>query len=138
MKAKSTEELKKTGSYRRSRHGNRLEAPCLENVPDPPEGLNQAASTYWYKKASELLDLGQLHKADEEPLKRLCILYAAQDTIVSQMNEAWGNELFSSKLKELEKVAKLITPLERDFGLSPVARTKIKVERKDKNEFEEF
>lgn len=135
---KTTVEHKVSGTYRKDRHGNRAEAPALEAIPDPPDKLSQEAAAHWYRKAGELYQIGQLHRIDLDGLARLCILYEVQDRITQGMNDSWGSELYLKHVKELERVAKLILPLERDFGMNPISRTRIKIDVKKTDEFEDF
>ena len=132
-------------------HGNPGKRRLPENepqptteIPEPPEWLSDEARACWDRVTVELKAMGILHKADQETLVMYC---EAWDAYV----EAWravqqhgmiaysesGSVYQHPAVGIKNKAAAMVLKMAQEFGLTPSARTRVKVMEKEKeDEFE--
>ena len=132
-------------------NGNPSRKKLNENEPRPPSGevqvpagLSALARVVWERLAPICLQMGTLTPADVEPFKRLCELQADLDK-ACESKDAEGFGLFTlsedyngapkmglhAAVKLEKELSPVIRPFYELFGLSPVARARIQVPKKD-------
>lgn len=103
------------GTLKKSREVESIPLPTVAALPQPPEWLrNRHAIAEWYRLTPILFRVGVLTEAGTPALAVLC---AVHGSIVSAFD---GGEVPSAA--ELAQYRNLIN----DFGLTPVAQTKVK------------
>jgi phage terminase small subunit len=107
------------GTERKSRiNGNE---PSLPKMPlEPPGYLSGDALAFWSEHAKALIDAGVLRVSDRHAFGLLCESFAA-----------WRAEPTRDTIAEFRRMLS-------EFGMTPAARTKVKVESKPKDALTEF
>jgi phage terminase small subunit len=107
----------------------------LVNLPDPPEGMNQEAKTYFLSIGRTLIESGRFAGGDEQALARLCHLYSVSDRLEKEMNDAWSEKLVKQNMPLYDKIIKNLLSLETAFQMNPGARYRGKIQHdKEKRE----
>lgn len=125
--SKPAEIHKIEGTFRGDRHSDDIKAPMMSRMPKPPEGMSDAAVEWWKKKCIDLRDMGMLYRSDLEVLAHYCNLLADIDHARSLMNISFSGEERLKWLKYHNEALKFALPLTKEFGFTPLARTKIKL-----------
>jgi len=124
---------------------NRAEPPAPPAIPEPPAWLCAAALVEWERHAPRFKDSGILSHLDRDAFANYC-------QALGRLAEAEG-ELAKSGLtyttpsgfvrpspwlKIIHETVNVITRLQVEFGLTPSARSRIKVESKEIDEFDRY
>ena len=133
MPKKTTEELKKSGSYRPSRHGKEISPASIKYIPKPPSRLNRPAKEEWKRIVKELSNQDQLSNIDKGALSLLCESYGRAveiDETVRSTSGSWGLYLLDAKNSRLIEVYhRAIDYYSKNcgaFGITPAERLKVK------------
>lgn len=139
--AKSTAELKQSGTYRADRHAARAEnhVRILTTVPKPPRDFDQTHAALWKDFAKTLLGLRILAEQDLPMLRTLCETWVLRDKAHSDLNIEGiiykiTNQNGEIVLKENPanglyiKYNAQVVQIANHFGLTPKARQTLKVE----------
>ena len=113
--------------------------------------MSEDAKACWAEVAPQLERMGVLTRIDENALARYCQLWArwkAAELFIARHGEAYPIKDEKGNLKYLHqfpqvgvanKLAVQLTRLEQEFGMTPSARTRIRVEAQHhEDEFEAF
>ncbi len=102
--------------------------------PRQPKDLSPAAAATW-RQMVRLIPAGKLHKLDEVALTVLCTSYADYREAQRQVDEhgtvvlgTTGQPIKNPYCLVLKESWERIRPLLAEFGLSPLARAKLKME----------
>ena len=144
-KPKPVELHRLTGSYRADRHGGRMARQPGE-IPDKPAWLPPEASAEWDRIAPTLAPLGLLTPLDRAAFVAYCLAWAEFVWAVKEVQQAGITYEAEGKLKPHPAVriasnaAKLMLQLAGEFGMTPAARTRLRIELAEFEEdpFEEF
>lgn len=140
--AKPTGIHKLNGTYRPDRHSDDITAPMIGGMPDAPATMSDDAREWWRIKVIDLKDMGLLYRCDMELLAKYCNLLADMDDARRKINASTGGADVGSRLKLLRyhnEALKYAILMAREFGFSPLARTKIHVSAKEtKDAFDEL
>jgi len=108
--------------------------------PEPPDFLMSAAKDEWHEVAGELHALGLLTVLDRNVLAAYCQSFARwkqAETLLAELAErdpetgaltirsAAGNRMFNPLLQVARGAASDMLKFAAEFGLSPVARTRV-------------
>jgi P27 family predicted phage terminase small subunit len=138
-KPKSTEAHKREGTYRGDRHGKRATAPS--GVPDAPKALSDEAAKEWNRVVKLLAAAGLVAKLDRSALALYCQAwsdYWAAKEIIE--NEGWsavgstGNVIEHPAARCMRAAWDQCMRAAREFGLTPAARSSIKLGGGNKEE----
>ena len=126
---KSTRELKITGAYRKDRHGDRADPELTPGQPAMPRTLTDRCSKdMWNRLAPSLYRSKIATQEDALALTALCEWWSEWRKAYRAMQRA---EDLDDKLKSQSLARRAwgetLTLMQR-FGLTPVDRTRIKVE----------
>jgi phage terminase small subunit len=119
---KPTPILKLQGQYRSDRHGDRADAELSTGSPVKPDGLPPFASAMW-DHVVKAVHSDLLAEADTACLEGMAHWYSV-----------WRSNITSVDASELRTAAAAwdrFAALTIRFGMSPVDRTKIKLQAKD-------
>jgi P27 family predicted phage terminase small subunit len=129
--------------------GNPGKRPLNEQEPkpeasagEPPSWLSSDAREIWFRLAAPMTKCGLVTRVDELALARYCTLLAmwikATEAVQKAKSSAYTIKNKSGQIvghRELPQMAELrrlgpqLTQLEREFGLTPASRTRVKAER---------
>lgn len=129
------------GTARKDRHGNRIEPEpeVITEIPEAPESLREPGVKCWDKTAKILLGVKVLTDADLDTLESYCIAYqtmleANSDLDrdgLTQMNPTSGLLSPHPSVNIMNKAQAELRQTGTLLGLSPSARTRINVPKKD-------
>lgn len=118
-------------------------APKIEALPEPPGILDEIGAAHWRDVTNQLDRLGILARADFGLLTAMCNEWAIYWDAEQQMRERsrWYSVkdektggMRYAQIHPMETIKKTAfsnyCELAREFGLSPVARTRIAVDKK--------
>jgi P27 family predicted phage terminase small subunit len=107
-----------------------VEPSLLPKCPEPPAWLHEYAKQEWWRVAPELHVLGLLSAVDTACLGAYCSSYAMWrqaseelDGLLSETKD--GRECRSPLIKIIREAASDMVRYAGEFGLTPVARTRI-------------
>ena len=136
--AKPNELHKRDGTYVPSRHANRLDAPKLDGIPEPPADFSDRHREVWFDLCDKLKELGTLARADYDAVK-MYVAAAVDEERAREILERDGLVIYVGEAprqnpawKIVQDAAKLRKSLFDQFGLTPLARTRVKVEQPPK------
>ena len=138
--------------------GNPGRRPINDREPRPkrrrprcPQWLDADAKATWKQLVPELEQMGVLTRIDGNALARYCVLWSRwkrAEQFIAKHGEAYPIKDEKGNLKDLHqfpqvgvanKLAVQLTRLEQEFGMTPSARTRIRVEAQHhEDEFEAF
>jgi P27 family predicted phage terminase small subunit len=137
-KATPTRILKLRGSWRAD---TRLNEPKALGMPRKPLYVNfsELASRCWDEMMVQLEGTGVLSRTDTNQLARYCLIYAEwielryliekEGSVYQGVDESGRPvEMVRAAAKHASRLAMQLTAIEREFGLTPSARTAIKAE----------
>jgi P27 family predicted phage terminase small subunit len=131
-KPKPTEAHKREGTFRQDRHAARAKAAA--GVPDAPMSLSAEAAKEWKRVVKLLAEAGLVAKLDRSALALYCQSWAdywAAKAIVEK--EGWmavgstGNVIEHPAAKCMQRAWAQCLQAAREFGLTPAARSSIKL-----------
>jgi phage terminase small subunit len=128
--SKPAELHKIEGTYRSDRHSDDIQAPMMVRMPKPPDGMSEVAAEWWKKKVLDLKDMGLLYRSDLELLSVYCNLLADLDHARRQVDGALNTEVRLKWSKAYNETWKVCSQVNSALGQSPLARTRIKIERR--------
>jgi len=141
MQKKPTAIHKLDGTFRPDRHnGNEPQIESSGELKKPPQRLSKEARAIWREEAPPLIDAGIFTVADVGMFTDLCELQALYRQTMEKINCEFVTEgLSGQQVKNpLWSVARdlidRVNSMRRDFGLSPVSRSKVMVAPKPKEE----
>lgn len=118
---KSVAQHKIDGTFRRDRHGDRMETRFEQGLPEKPETLTGDASRLWDTVVSGLPD-GALCHVDWAALSVACSAFA----FARRFREQLERDPLNTKLMRCWcKAEQLFLTLSSRFGLSPLDRTRL-------------
>jgi P27 family predicted phage terminase small subunit len=113
--------------YRKDREG---EPPAIEETPETPDFLNNDAKKIWNRYLEMLESIRVMSKIDAHGLARLSSYQAKWNQLERESKGKPDFEL----IKVQDKLEGKIFALERSFGLSPEARSRVKANTEDQPE----
>lgn len=135
--AKTTDELKKNGTYRPAYHANRLTLLTTQEAPPPPADFDEAHRAAWFEFCETLKEANLLTKADHYAMRTFVeaaitakVTYALMlaDGFVVDGRKHPAHMVYAEAVKTMRA-------LYDQFGLTPRARMGMKVEKpKEKEE----
>ncbi len=139
---KPTNLLILSGSYRNDRHGGRVEIePAAVRIPS---GMSEGAIKVWRGLASRLSKMGLLTNVDVPEFQKYCettSLYRQALAIVVKDGATYldskGIEHVRPEVRLCKQYADLSNTIGQQFGLSPTARTKLRINDFKKDTTEE-
>jgi P27 family predicted phage terminase small subunit len=109
-----------------------VEPALLPKCPEPPEWLHEYAKEEWWRTAPELHVLGLLSSVDVACLAAYCSSYAmwreASETLANEGlldTTLQGDKRRHPLIKVIADAASDMVKFSGEFGLTPVARTRI-------------
>ena len=107
-----------------------VEPAILPKCPEPPEWLHEYAKQEWWRTAPELHVLGLLSSVDVACLAAYCSSYALWRQASEELDKLLietqaGDPRRSPLIKIIRDAASDMVRYAGEFGLSPVARTRI-------------
>ena len=121
--------------------------PSRDEIPEPPEYLSADAAIEWRRLAVELFRLGLLTLVDVHPFAAYCQAYGrwiTAERAIAQMAKndlltgalmiktSNGNAIQNPLVGTANKAASDMVRYASEFGLTPVARTRIAANRMQK------
>lgn len=142
MRRKPTALHKLEGTYRPARHGNEIEFDSPESLKEPPKYLNKKAATLWKERAGSLVDAGVLTEVDAGMFADLCELEAEYRGIMRKLRGKFavdsaredGAQVKNPLWQVARDMLQQINSMRRDFGFSPVSRTKVPAPKEPERE----
>lgn len=144
---KSTEEHERNGTYRPSRHDNRgISITPLEKL-QAPQDLSERATEKWDKIVPAMLEAGLISIVDVVILKDAFVSYDIAQNCLEQVNNyaTYGDYLCNlDKIKQVNLLDTYREYMDRfhkimmKFGVTPEARTRMRVKPKEKEETDVF
>jgi P27 family predicted phage terminase small subunit len=135
-------EIHKLNGTLRSYHSQDIKAPMIGGMPDAPRTMSEQAREWWRIKVIDLQDMGLLYRCDMELLAKYCNLLADMDDARTKINASASGTDVGSRLKLLRyhnEALRYAILMAREFGFSPLARTKIRIaSQKEKDAFDEI
>lgn len=133
--------LKKLEGNPGKRALNKKEPKPESAIPDCPSHLKDAAREEWDRVTKELHALGLVTKIDRAALAVCCSAWADYvkacsklekegEVIVSDKGGMYQNPWMAIKKRSMEQIAKFYA----EFGMTPSARSRLKVETPDSEE----
>lgn len=135
---KSTDDLKKSGTFRKDRHENRIETVVIpmETVPDPPEYFDKRHREKWSNTCKKMFDLSILADQDKDLIEvYVChwFLWLDSSAEVRKKGVTFSDEgriIKNPAVAIMNESAKVVNQMGALFGFSPRARMGIKTEKK--------
>ena len=126
---KTVNELKITGQYRKDRHGDRGNAELTPGQPGMPRWLtDRAAKDMWYRLAPSLYKSRIATQEDAYALASLCEWWSEWRKAYRAMVKATTTEDRLATQTVARRAWGETSELLKRFGLTPVDRTRIKVD----------
>lgn len=102
--------------------------------PTPPSGLSEYGLSIWNQTVPVLIRMGVFTQADRLTLTRYCLLHEQFDHVVKHVREHGMTQLTQTGYSQLTAEGALFKSLpaellriEQQFGMTPAARSAIKV-----------
>lgn len=118
---------------------NEDEPQLPEGAPNCPDSLKGLAKTMWFEYVEILSKMGVLTEADGKALYQLCQLHADEQSWQNAIKKygrmvrgASGDLKVNPAARMLKEVRAQIKAYLSEFGLTPAARSKVKVVPKKK------
>lgn len=108
----------------------------LERFPDPPKGMPAAAKKEWYEVGPLLFNVGCLTSVDLTPFKIYCLEFHKYQQAIRfvkkhgavLVNQTSGVYYTNPAENQANKLKDSMRKFWSDFGMTPVARTRIEVD----------
>ena len=129
-KPKTTAQHMADGTYNVTRHGSRLNVPPSEKIPEPPKHYDAAHRKEWADICQALNQIGQLTVVDTYAIQTF-VEARILATTTYQTILAEGMVVDGRKNPAHLIYAEAVKPLRSlydEFGLTPLARTRLKTE----------
>lgn len=138
--AKSSAELKRNGTFRKDRHGDRVAVPILESIPDAPQSFDNAHKKEWQKVCKRLAKDGLLTDQDLGAVELMVKLTVLVDGIHADLLTE-GVMIETKTTKKPNPKAQLylqfnaqLMSMYSQFGQTPRSRMTVKVATKNEAE----
>lgn len=135
---KSTQELKKSGTFRKDRHEGRLESvvKLLETTPKPPKNFDKMHTNLWNTLCNDLINLGLLAAPDVFLLEIYIKTWFLWRKAMVDFKETKSKTVF----RLVTETAKQLNQMSDKLGLSPKARQTLNISTKpaEKDLFKDF
>jgi P27 family predicted phage terminase small subunit len=150
MRRKSTREHVLDGTFRPGRHNvNEPQIESPESLREPPEHLSNEGAAIWRDRIGPLLDSRIITVADAPMFADLCQLEADYLEVVAELRATGfmvdsarddGARVKNPAWQIAREMLQHINSMRRDFGLSPVSRTKVEAtpKREEATPFAQF
>lgn len=130
---KTSDELKKNGTFRPAYHADRKAFELLKDVPPPPDTFDKARTDYWNHFCSRLISSGLLTAQHLDAVKMLCSLHVDLDELNKQIQaEGITFHTDSGQIKanpayalKLQTQAQILSTYDK-FGFTPRASMNFK------------
>lgn len=119
----------------------------LENLPDPPEWLDEEARAEWQRIVPELVTIGLFTKADVKALEAYCKTYSRWKELERQIDQL-GTTFFKTPNGHLQALPQITNAHKylnqcksfmTEFGLTPSARGRMTLpSESDEDEMEKM
>lgn len=130
--------LKERGTFRRDRHSDDLEASAVPGLPPAPDHLTPQQKSLWSKVGKQLVEAGLLSSFDAQAFECMIKTYselvafeqqlADEPNIVSEVGEN-GALQQHPLINIVHKWRMMLLRHLQQFGLTPAARTGIKLQQ---------
>ena len=120
---KPVEQHKREGTYRAARHGNEIQFPVLEEIPEPPEDFSEQEAVHWYRYANSLKEMGLLSNAFLTSLTCLCRWEKLSSDLLRAVDV--NQEGINRTLTDAVKAGQMVIKLRAKLGLSPADKRKV-------------
>lgn len=139
-KPKPTEQKKLAGNPGKRKLNDKEPKPDVV-IPLPPEHLEGIALDEWYRITPELLKLRMITALDRAPLVALCQAWGDYikacekleeegEVLMSDKGNAYQNPWTGIKTSAMDRILRLSS----EFGMTPSARSRLKVEMPTEDE----
>lgn len=126
---------------------NKREPKPPPGAPDPPEGMSEAERSVWDQLVPRLAEIGLASTIDGRVLSRYCHFYVLWRRAADFVSENGTTFTIRAESKregqpgrvlgvrewpqagESRKLHQILLVIEREFGLTPAARTRIQLEK---------
>ena len=111
------------------------------DIVDPPESLPPIGADLWRRQIAQAQALyGYISFIDLIALEEYCHTYAMLHSIRGRLYSPPKDKKYDMKddYRNYHKLASRFDTLTREFGFTPSARTRIRLEQKDKDDYDEF
>jgi P27 family predicted phage terminase small subunit len=135
MRKKSTRQHQLDGTFRPGRHStNEPQIGSPESLREPPGYLSDTAAAIWRDRIGPLLDSRIITVADAPMFADLCQLEADYRSITAELQEFGfivdsaredGARVKNPAWQIAREMLQHINSMRRDFGMSPVSRSKV-------------
>lgn len=124
------------GNFRADRHGGGVKAKTVEEIPDPPDRLDDYAfgANEWRRLAPELQKLGVLSEIDLTTLEIYCTVFdrwvrAEKDVLVNgyMMETPNGYQQQNPSMQVVNTCVKQMQSLAAEFGMTPATRARMRI-----------
>lgn len=156
--AKTVQEHQQRGTYRNDHHGGSTNPDPERGAPEPPKPIEGEVRAEWDRMLVRLKDMGTLSVVDGAALYQYCSLFAETEALaVSKLETAASIDLLEENLRGIDKddlvacfheITKLRQLESRygvqirqgrmairsylvEFGLTPAARSRVKIAKPD-------
>ena len=137
------------GTFRKDRHGDKDANPEVEAVKkmlNPPTRLNKYGKTEWNRLLQGMIDAGLLSTIDLSTVETACYFYGLHKELAVKLNEQPSLFDFvdqrtsqnNNVIRTMNESYKNYTDIVYKFGVSPVERSKIQLEKKPKDNSNPF
>lgn len=123
---KSTAAHKADGTFEPGRHANRLTVRLADGIPDFPADFDDRHAVKWNNICELLKDAGILANHDVDAIRH----YVEMDIITIDALAAYRKSKARADFNTYRDSLTIVLRLIDSFGLSPLARMRIKVEKK--------
>jgi len=141
--AKSIERHKADGTYNATKHKARLQAKPETEYPEPPEHYDAAHLEKWLWLCEQLQDMGILGKADRDAMRMYCdasILALREHEAIMREGTVTvtkaGTPMLNPRTRSYKDAYTQMRQLFAEFGLTPLARMRMKSPEKPKEEID--
>jgi len=130
---KPTAAHKRDGTYKRTRHGNRTDAPQTSSLPGPPEHFGRDAVLLWCRVVDSLPQetFGEQDFAGLQAACEWWDQYCRLRDSLASLDAAIDPKGYSSVFNCVVKASQRFESLMARFGLSPVDRARLRLAPKE-------
>ena len=130
--AKTTQQLKREGTYRKDRHAQRLEVPPADGIPAPPPTFDERHADKWREVCERLKGMSILTKHDVDTIQAYCTAYFdlqdAEETLRQEgkyLHSDTGTARVHPAWRVKNDALKTLRQLSAALGFSPLDRTRV-------------
>lgn len=111
--------------------GGEPEPEVVAEIPEPPITLTDYARKFWNEYCATMIRLGMLTQLDTMMLARYCDAiskWVFMNSVIQKAQEDQNFVVFSNNLYELNKQNTVLLAMEKELGLTPASRTRIRID----------